>query len=69
MRSVINAMTVGVIVGLSIATATMTAQSEPTDTRDAHIMPLITVRMDSLLSTFSPRSSAELQMLDRKSVV
>jgi metallo-beta-lactamase class B len=37
MRAVINAMTVGVIVGLSIATATMTAQSEPTDTRDAHI--------------------------------
>ena len=37
MRAVISAMTVGVIVGLSIATVTMTAQSEPTDTRDAHI--------------------------------
>jgi metallo-beta-lactamase class B len=37
MRTVINAMTVGVVAGLSIATATMTAQSEPTDTRDAHI--------------------------------
>jgi metallo-beta-lactamase class B len=37
MRTVINAMTVGVVAGLSIATATMTAQSEPTNTRDAHI--------------------------------